>query len=142
MSLEEAAASCMDHMTTSLRMDEDQSHMTERIFSLTLEIIYLLTGESFPPLKSGDHVTITVPSPQPLISERHNKQKILEITRKMMELLTGEMDPVTEIHQRDVQVLFIPRIVNRKVTPSPTIISVANLCMEVLWLKRKKKRHL
>ncbi|XP_068113470.1 oocyte zinc finger protein XlCOF8.4-like [Hyperolius riggenbachi] len=82
-----AAASCMDHMTTSLRMDKDQCHMTERIFNLTLEIIYLLTGESFPPVKSGDHVTITVSPPH---SGRHNKQKILEVTRKMMELLTKE----------------------------------------------------
>ncbi|KAM5182182.1 oocyte zinc finger protein XlCOF8.4-like [Mantella aurantiaca] len=30
-------------MTTSMRMEEDQSHMTERILNLTLEIIYLLT---------------------------------------------------------------------------------------------------
>ncbi|PIO27495.1 hypothetical protein AB205_0142970 [Aquarana catesbeiana] len=67
-----------------MRMEEDRSHITERILNLTLEIIYLLTGES------GDHMTITVPpcdSPQP---ERHNMQKILEITKKMMELLTGE----------------------------------------------------
>ncbi|XP_068115423.1 uncharacterized protein, partial [Hyperolius riggenbachi] len=86
-----AAASCTDHMTTSLRMEEDQSHMTERIFNLTLEIICLLTGEKFPPVKSGDHVTITVPPPHSLISEGHNKQKILEITRKVIELLTGKV---------------------------------------------------
>ncbi|XP_068113854.1 uncharacterized protein [Hyperolius riggenbachi] len=78
-------------MTTSLRMDEDQSHMTERIFNLTLEIICLLTGESFPQVKSGDHVTFTVPPPHFLISEGHNKQNILEITRKVIELLTGEV---------------------------------------------------
>ncbi|XP_068113860.1 gastrula zinc finger protein XlCGF66.1-like [Hyperolius riggenbachi] len=72
-------------------MEEDQSHMTERIFNLTLEIICLLTGESFPPVKSGDHVTITVPPPHSLISEEHTKQKILEITRKMIELLKGEV---------------------------------------------------
>ncbi|XP_068112871.1 gastrula zinc finger protein XlCGF66.1-like [Hyperolius riggenbachi] len=71
-------------------MEEDQSHMTEKIFNLALEIIYLLMGQSFPPVKSGNHVTITVPPPHSLISEGHNKQKILEITRKMMELLTRE----------------------------------------------------
>ncbi|XP_068113849.1 gastrula zinc finger protein XlCGF66.1-like [Hyperolius riggenbachi] len=92
----------MDHMTKSLRMDEDQSHMTERIFNLTLEIIYLLTGESFPPVKSGDHVTITVPPPHFLISEGHNKQKILEITRTMMELLTGEVP----LRCQDITVYF------------------------------------
>ncbi|XP_068114889.1 oocyte zinc finger protein XlCOF7.1-like [Hyperolius riggenbachi] len=90
-----------DHMTTSLRMSEDQSHLTERIFHLTLEIICLLTGESFPPVKSGDHVTITVPPLHSLISEGHNKQKIMEITRKMMELLTGEV-PICQ----DVNIYF------------------------------------
>ncbi|XP_068120929.1 zinc finger protein 250-like, partial [Hyperolius riggenbachi] len=77
-------------MTTSLTMEEDQSHVTGKIFNLTLEVISLLTGESFPPVKSGNHVTITVPSSHSLISERH-KQKILKVTRKMMELLTGEV---------------------------------------------------
>ena len=28
-----------------MRMEEDRSHMTEKILNLTLEIIYLLTGE-------------------------------------------------------------------------------------------------
>ncbi|PIO13767.1 hypothetical protein AB205_0104600, partial [Aquarana catesbeiana] len=82
-----------------MRMEEDRSHITERILNLTLEIIYLLTGESFPLLKSGDHMTITVPpcdSPQP---ERHNMQKILEITKKMMELLTGEEWEYLEGHK-------------------------------------------
>ncbi|XP_068113284.1 oocyte zinc finger protein XlCOF29-like [Hyperolius riggenbachi] len=99
MMLDKAAASCTDHMTTSLRMDEDQNHMTERIFNLTLEIIYLLTGESFLPVKSGDHVTITVPPPHSLISEGHNKQKILEVTRKMIQLLTGEEWQYIEGHK-------------------------------------------
>ncbi|XP_068113865.1 gastrula zinc finger protein XlCGF66.1-like [Hyperolius riggenbachi] len=84
-------------MTALLRMDEDQSHMTERILNLTLEIICLLTGESFAPVKAGDHVTITVPPPHFLISEGHNK--ILEITRKMMELLTGEEQQYIEGHK-------------------------------------------
>ncbi|XP_068115343.1 uncharacterized protein [Hyperolius riggenbachi] len=60
------------------------------------DAIFIIAGDfnqanlkkSFPPVKSGDHVTITVPQFQHLISNRH-KQKILEITRKMMELLTG-----------------------------------------------------
>ncbi|PIO28628.1 hypothetical protein AB205_0142830, partial [Aquarana catesbeiana] len=77
-------------MIKSIRMEEDWSHMTERILNLTLEIIYLLTGERFPLLKSGDHMTITVPPCDSLKPERHNMQKILEVTKKMMELLTGE----------------------------------------------------
>ncbi|CAI9559476.1 unnamed protein product, partial [Staurois parvus] len=78
-------------MTTSMRMEEDWSHMTEKILNLNLEIIYLLTEERFPPVKSGDHMTITVPPCDSLKPERHNMQKILEVTKKMMELLTGEV---------------------------------------------------
>ncbi|CAI9550349.1 unnamed protein product [Staurois parvus] len=77
-------------MMAPMRMEEDRSHMTERILNLTLEIIYLLTGERFPLLKSSDHMTNTVPPCDSLNPERHNMQKILEVTKKMMELLTGE----------------------------------------------------
>ncbi|PIO12730.1 hypothetical protein AB205_0208350, partial [Aquarana catesbeiana] len=89
-------------MTGPMRMEEDQSHMTEKILNLTLEIIYLLTGERFPLLKSGDHMTITVPPCDSLKPERHNMQKILEVTKKMMELLTGEVP----IRCQDVTVYF------------------------------------
>ncbi|XP_077345714.1 uncharacterized protein LOC143989458 isoform X2 [Lithobates pipiens] len=89
-------------MNTSMKMEEDQSYMTERILNLTLEIIYLLIGESFPPVKSGDHITITVPPMHSLTPERHNMQKILEVTKKMMELLTGEVP----IRCQDVTVYF------------------------------------
>ncbi|CAI9538374.1 unnamed protein product [Staurois parvus] len=78
-------------MMAPMRMEEDRSHMTEKILNLTLEIIYLLTGERFPLLKSGDHMNITVPPCDSLNPERHNMQKILEVTKKMMELLTGEV---------------------------------------------------
>ncbi|XP_073450496.1 uncharacterized protein [Aquarana catesbeiana] len=87
---------------TSLRMEEDRSHMTEKILNLTLEIIYLLTGERFPLVKSGDHMTITVPPCDSLKPERHNMEKILEVTKKMMELLTGEVP----IRCQDVTVYF------------------------------------
>ncbi|XP_077341405.1 uncharacterized protein LOC143986872 [Lithobates pipiens] len=93
---------CIDQMTAPVGMEEDQSHMTERILNLTLEIIYLLTGERFPLVKSGDHMTITVPPCDSLKPERHNMQKILEVTKKMMELLTGEVP----IRCQDVTVYF------------------------------------
>ncbi|XP_077345659.1 uncharacterized protein LOC143989416 [Lithobates pipiens] len=93
---------CIDQMTASMRMEEDRSHMTEKILNLTLEVIYLLTGERFPLLKSGDHMTITVPPCDSLKPERHNMQKILEVTKKMMELLTGEVP----IRCQDVTVYF------------------------------------
>ncbi|XP_073467413.1 uncharacterized protein [Aquarana catesbeiana] len=82
---------CIDQMMAPMRMEEDRSHITEKILNLTLEIIYLLTGERFPLVKSGDHMTITVPPCDSIKPERHNMQKILEVTKKMMELLTGEV---------------------------------------------------
>ncbi|XP_077322075.1 uncharacterized protein LOC143955831 [Lithobates pipiens] len=78
-------------MTTLMRMEEDRSHMTEKILNLTLEIIYLLTGERFPLVKSGDHMTITVPPCDSLKPERHNMEKILEVTKKITKLLTEEL---------------------------------------------------
>ncbi|XP_077346357.1 uncharacterized protein LOC143989990 [Lithobates pipiens] len=93
---------CIDQMTGPMRMEEDRSHMTEKILNLTLEIIYLLTGERFPLVKSGDHMTITVPPCDSLKPERHNMGKILEVTKKMMELLTGEVP----IRCQDVTVYF------------------------------------
>ncbi|XP_077345747.1 uncharacterized protein LOC143989480 [Lithobates pipiens] len=89
-------------MTTSMRMEEDRSHMTERLLNLTLEIIYLLTRESFPPVKFGDHITITVPPLHSLNPEVNHNRKILEVTKKMMELLTGEVP----IRCQDVTVYF------------------------------------
>ncbi|XP_077345720.1 uncharacterized protein LOC143989463 [Lithobates pipiens] len=89
-------------MTTSMRMKEDWDYVTERILNLTLEIIYLLTGERFPLMKSGDDMTITVPPCDSLKPERHDMQKILEVTKKMMELLTGEVP----IRCQDVTVYF------------------------------------
>ncbi|CAI9568487.1 unnamed protein product, partial [Staurois parvus] len=82
-------------------MWEEPSHMTERILNLTLQIVYLLTGESFPSVKSDDHVTITVPHTSFLTSGRKDK-KILEVTQKIIELLTGEVP----IRCQDVTVYF------------------------------------
>ncbi|XP_077346112.1 uncharacterized protein LOC143989712 [Lithobates pipiens] len=93
---------CIDQMTAPMRMEEDRSHMTEKILNLTLEIIYLLTGERFPLVKSGGHMTITVPPCDSLKPERHNMEKILEVTKKMMDLLTGEVP----IRCQDVTVYF------------------------------------
>ncbi|XP_063814345.1 gastrula zinc finger protein XlCGF57.1-like isoform X1 [Pseudophryne corroboree] len=91
-------------------MDKSRSHMTERILSLTLEIIYLLTGEHYIPMKkeTTDSLTpssgscmsgglsrtqspIMVPPPHSLTHERDREQKILELTNKIIQLLTGEV---------------------------------------------------
>ncbi|XP_068115099.1 zinc finger protein 91-like [Hyperolius riggenbachi] len=87
LGLSERGASCIDHKTMSMRMDEDWSRTSERIFNLTLEIIYLLTGEVFPLVKPGYRVTITVPLCHFLISQK-SKQKILEVTNELIQLLT------------------------------------------------------
>ncbi|XP_040278914.1 zinc finger protein 3-like [Bufo bufo] len=95
------------------RMDEDRDLMAARILDLSLEIIYLITGEDYTVVKksSGECVTphvsgewsrtpgaITEPPPHSLIHE----QKILELTTRITELLTGEVP----IRCQDVTVYF------------------------------------
>ncbi|PIO28358.1 hypothetical protein AB205_0059270, partial [Aquarana catesbeiana] len=76
-------------------MEKNQSHTTERILNLTLEIIYLLTGEDYGPIKSSD-------PPPPSLTSKRNNRKILEVTQKIIELLTGEVP----IRCQDVTVYF------------------------------------
>ncbi|XP_069610948.1 zinc finger protein 850-like [Ranitomeya imitator] len=99
------------------RMDRDRDKMAERILHLTLEILFRLTGEDYTVVKKTssercqDPVSdgwgrplspITGPPPHPLIHEDINDQKILELTYKMIELLTGEVP----IRCQDVAVYF------------------------------------
>ncbi|XP_072279716.1 oocyte zinc finger protein XlCOF8.4-like [Pyxicephalus adspersus] len=85
-------------------MEKERSHMTERILNLTLEIIYLLTGEDYVIVKrpSDDHMTHvpqsgrrtqspTTEPPTSAITDLNNDKKILEVTQKIIELLTGEI---------------------------------------------------
>ncbi|KAM4035052.1 uncharacterized protein ACNLHF_021747 [Anomaloglossus baeobatrachus] len=98
-------------------MDRDRDKMAERILHLTLEILFRLTGEDYTVVKKTssercqDPVSeewgrplspITRPPPHPLIHEDINDQKILELTYKMIELLTGEVP----IRCQDVTVYF------------------------------------
>ncbi|XP_073436229.1 uncharacterized protein [Dendrobates tinctorius] len=95
----------------------DRDKMAERILHLTLEILFRLTGEDYTVVKKTssercqDPVSegwgrplspITGPPPHPLIHEDINDQKILELTYKMIELLTGEVP----IRCQDVAVYF------------------------------------
>ncbi|XP_069605779.1 oocyte zinc finger protein XlCOF8.4-like [Ranitomeya imitator] len=95
----------------------DRDKMAERILHLTLEILFRLTGEDYTVVKKTssercqDPVSegwgrpqspITGPPPQPLIHEDMSNQKILELTYKMIELLTGEVP----IRCQDVVVYF------------------------------------
>ncbi|XP_073538897.1 uncharacterized protein [Phyllobates terribilis] len=87
------------------RMDEDET--TRRLLHFTLEIISLLSGEDYTIVRKtpGEGVTpiihlqesggqspgpITEPPPHPPIHER-KKKKILELSNKMIELLSGEV---------------------------------------------------
>ncbi|XP_073435751.1 uncharacterized protein [Dendrobates tinctorius] len=99
------------------KMDMDRDKMAERILHLTLEILFRLTGEDYTVVKKTssercqDPVSegwgrplsrITWPPPHPLMYEDINDQKILELTYKMIELLTGEVP----IRCQDVAVYF------------------------------------
>ncbi|KAM4045564.1 uncharacterized protein ACNLHF_009425 [Anomaloglossus baeobatrachus] len=94
-------------------MELDRDHMAARILDLTLEIIYWITGEDHTVVKtsSGECVTprvsggrsrtpsdITEPPPHSLIHE----QKILELTHRITELLSGEVP----IRCQDVTIYF------------------------------------
>ncbi|XP_077136707.1 uncharacterized protein LOC143793538 isoform X2 [Ranitomeya variabilis] len=88
------------------RMDEDRDETTRRLFHLALEIVSLLSGEDYTIVRKtpGDCVTpiihlqesggrspgpITEPPPHSLLHERN--KKILELSNKMIELLSGEV---------------------------------------------------
>ncbi|XP_075698628.1 uncharacterized protein LOC142663720 isoform X2 [Rhinoderma darwinii] len=107
-------------------MDRDKKETTEKILNLTLEIIYLLTGEDYVVVKkvSGELLTTScgrvsgglrriqypIMKSSPLITERSNEQKILELTNKIIELLTGEdseeeKDLDKEVLKRNLRIL-------------------------------------
>ncbi|XP_072280805.1 gastrula zinc finger protein XlCGF66.1-like [Pyxicephalus adspersus] len=85
-----------------MSMEAGQRQVTKGIINLALEIIHLLTGEKFPLMKSGDHITIRVPPCDSLKLGRHNMKKVLEVIQKMAKLLTGEVP----IRCQDVTVVF------------------------------------
>ncbi|XP_073537590.1 uncharacterized protein [Phyllobates terribilis] len=99
------------------RMDTYKNKMAERLLHLTIEILFRITGEDCTVVKKtssercklpvseewGKPLSlITGPPPDPLIHEDINEQKILELTYKMIELLTGEVP----IRFQDVTVYF------------------------------------
>ncbi|XP_069606598.1 gastrula zinc finger protein XlCGF26.1-like isoform X1 [Ranitomeya imitator] len=95
-------------------MDRNRDKMAERILHLTLEILFRLTGEDYTVVKKtyselckatvsegwerGVNPIIGLP-PHPLM---HKDQTILELTYKMIELLSGEVP----IRCQDVTVYF------------------------------------
>ncbi|KAM4012800.1 uncharacterized protein ACNLHF_004462 [Anomaloglossus baeobatrachus] len=98
-------------------MDMDRDKMAERILHLTLEILFRLTGEDYTVVKKTSSERYQAPvsegwgrplspitgsPPHPPIHEDINDQKILELTYKMIKLLTGEVP----IRCQDVTVYF------------------------------------
>ncbi|XP_077113913.1 uncharacterized protein LOC143769287 [Ranitomeya variabilis] len=98
-------------------MDRDRDKMAERILHLTLEILFRLTGEDYTVVKktSSDRCQdpvsegwgrplspIMEPPFHSLIHEDINDQKILELSYKLIELLTGEVP----IRCQDVTIYF------------------------------------
>ncbi|XP_056417169.1 oocyte zinc finger protein XlCOF7.1-like [Hyla sarda] len=81
-------------------MKTDNDEMTKRILNVTLEIIYLLTGEDYGPVKNSIRPVTSrgglsktqnptvVSSP---IQKGHREEEILGLTNKIIELLTGEV---------------------------------------------------
>ncbi|XP_069606229.1 oocyte zinc finger protein XlCOF22-like isoform X1 [Ranitomeya imitator] len=90
----------------------DKNKMADKLLQLTLEILFRLTGEDYTVVKNTssdlcqapvcERCPITEPPPHPLIHEDIKEQKILELTYKMIELLTGEVP----IRCRDVSIYF------------------------------------
>ncbi|XP_068112243.1 zinc finger protein 436-like [Hyperolius riggenbachi] len=98
-----------NQLTNLPRMEVGQSHMSEKLLNLTLEIIYLLTGEKcvvvkmasielflqaiYPPRMEGWSKTQSPMKEPPtpyMNSETNNEKKVLEVTSKMIELLMRE----------------------------------------------------
>ncbi|XP_072279559.1 oocyte zinc finger protein XlCOF7.1-like isoform X3 [Pyxicephalus adspersus] len=96
-------------MTYPQRMEKERSKITDRILNLTLDIIYLLTGENYIAFKLSDGLVASnlMKTQNPVLeppshSLRQKKKKVKEVTSEIIELLTGEVP----IRCQDVTVYF------------------------------------
>ncbi|XP_040269234.1 gastrula zinc finger protein XlCGF53.1-like [Bufo bufo] len=89
-----------------LRMENNRNHMAERILTLTIKIISLLTGEEYIVVrKMGEEGDGWSRGPGPITSSPPHSlihKEILELISKLTELLTGEVS----IRCQDVAVYF------------------------------------
>ncbi|XP_077111411.1 gastrula zinc finger protein XlCGF66.1-like [Ranitomeya variabilis] len=85
-------------------MNVRQGDRTERLLHLTLEIIYLLTEQDYGPMKKFEEPTSEQhESNKPIMElDTKNEQKILNLTKKITHLVTGEVP----IRCQDVTVYF------------------------------------
>ncbi|XP_041432286.1 uncharacterized protein LOC108703756 [Xenopus laevis] len=76
---------------TGMKGKEDKKERYKRILNLTLEMIYLLTGEHYIPRKKSDDGG-ALHAPGSVIQKENNKndKKILELMSNIIQLLTGE----------------------------------------------------
>ncbi|XP_018096205.1 oocyte zinc finger protein XlCOF22 isoform X2 [Xenopus laevis] len=76
---------------TGMKGKEDKNERNKRIVNLTLEMIYLLTGEHYIPRKKSDDGG-ALHAPGSVIQKENNKndKKILELMSNIIQLLTGE----------------------------------------------------
>ncbi|OCT58384.1 hypothetical protein XELAEV_18002322mg, partial [Xenopus laevis] len=72
--------------------EEEERGKKERMVNLTLEMIYLLTGEHYIPRKKSDDGG-ALHAPGSVIQKENNKndKKILELMSNIIQLLTGEV---------------------------------------------------
>uniref|UniRef100_A0A8C5PUM6 C2H2-type domain-containing protein n=1 Tax=Leptobrachium leishanense TaxID=445787 RepID=A0A8C5PUM6_9ANUR len=103
-------------VTVIMNKDKARDPLTQKILDLTLEIIFLLTGEDYLVVKIHELVTANSthqisggghsrtqsfnmePPPHSGIHEQNN-EKILELTNTIIQLLTGEDHLVVKIHE-------------------------------------------
>uniref|UniRef100_A0A8C5Q4V8 C2H2-type domain-containing protein n=1 Tax=Leptobrachium leishanense TaxID=445787 RepID=A0A8C5Q4V8_9ANUR len=93
-------------------MNKRRNQVAERILDLTLEIIYVLTGEDYEVVKKPHaHATTilkprvsggfsrTMSSAHPVICDRNHEKKILNLSSTIIQLLTGEELEYVEEHE-------------------------------------------
>ncbi|XP_068115084.1 zinc finger protein 850-like [Hyperolius riggenbachi] len=89
------------------KMDESKNEINSGMLRLAFEIVYLLTGEDYIVVKKSEHGKSSKDSPDPgewsedkistaellsaSLAATINSEKILEVTNKMIEMLTGEV---------------------------------------------------
>ncbi|XP_068115085.1 zinc finger protein 658B-like [Hyperolius riggenbachi] len=89
------------------KMDENKNEINSGMLRLAFEIVYLLTGEDYIVVKKSEHGKSSKDSPDPggwsedkistaellsaSLAATINSEKILEVTNKMIEMLTGEV---------------------------------------------------